>query len=79
MHLKVARWITANDLLHEAVKHALASGDIDESARLIEGAAGQAFHVVVDQDHRVSHSVNPGNHDGQIAKGLGQPDRWRLE
>ncbi len=39
LHLKAARWLAAHDLLPEAVKHALASGDMNEAARVIALAA----------------------------------------
>ncbi|NIO67489.1 MAG: helix-turn-helix transcriptional regulator, partial [Anaerolineae bacterium] len=39
LHLKAARWLAAHDLLPEAVKHALASGDMNEAARVITLAA----------------------------------------
>jgi len=46
LHLKAARWFETNELLPEAVKHALASGDMEESARLIAKAAEQTFHDI---------------------------------
>jgi len=46
LHLKAAHWFAANQLLPEAIKHALASGDMDFSAQLIAAAAQQAFHDV---------------------------------
>ena len=46
LHLKAARWFETNQLLPEAVEHALASGDMEESARLIAEAAEQAFHDI---------------------------------
>jgi LuxR family maltose regulon positive regulatory protein len=44
LHLKASRWFAAHDLWPEAVKHALAGGDMEEAARVITLAAGQAFH-----------------------------------
>ncbi len=43
LHLKAARWFAAHDLLPAAVEHALASGDMDEAARLIAQSAEGAF------------------------------------
>ena len=39
LHLMAARWFAAHDLLPEAVKHALASGNMNEAARVIALAA----------------------------------------
>lgn len=46
LHLKAARWFESNDLLPESVKHALDSGDMEESARLIAKAAEQTFYDI---------------------------------
>jgi LuxR family maltose regulon positive regulatory protein len=43
LHLKAADWFAAHDLLPEAVNHALASGDMNEAARVIVLAAEGAF------------------------------------
>ncbi len=43
LHSKASRWLVAQGLLPEAVKHALASGDVNEAARVIAVAAGEAF------------------------------------
>jgi LuxR family maltose regulon positive regulatory protein len=45
LHLKAARWFAAQGLLPEAVGHALASGDMDEAARVIALAAEEAFRT----------------------------------
>jgi LuxR family maltose regulon positive regulatory protein len=45
LHLKAARWFAANDLLPEAVKHGLSSGDMNEAAQLIALAAEGAFRT----------------------------------
>jgi LuxR family maltose regulon positive regulatory protein len=39
LHLKAARWLADHGLLSEAVKHTLASGNMDEAARVIALAA----------------------------------------
>ena len=46
LHFSAARWFETNELLPEAIKHALATGDMEESARLIAMAAEQTFHDV---------------------------------
>jgi LuxR family maltose regulon positive regulatory protein len=43
LHLRATRWLAAHDLFPEAVKHALASGDIAEAAQVIARAADEAF------------------------------------
>jgi LuxR family maltose regulon positive regulatory protein len=43
LHSKASRWLVAHGLLPEAVKHALASGDLDEAAGVIAQASGEAF------------------------------------
>lgn len=43
LHHRATRWLVAHDLLPEAVEHALASGDMDEAARVIALAAAEAF------------------------------------
>jgi LuxR family maltose regulon positive regulatory protein len=43
LHLRAARWLAGHDLLPEAVKHALASGDMDEAAHTIALAAEGAL------------------------------------
>ena len=45
LHLKAAHWFAAQDLLPEAVKHALASGDVDYAAEVIALAAEEAFRT----------------------------------
>jgi LuxR family maltose regulon positive regulatory protein len=45
LHLKAARWLAAHDLLPEAVKHALACGDMNEAAQMIALAAEGAFRT----------------------------------
>jgi LuxR family maltose regulon positive regulatory protein len=45
LHLKAARWLAAHDLLPEAVKHALASEDMNEAARVIALAAEGVFRT----------------------------------
>jgi LuxR family maltose regulon positive regulatory protein len=42
LHLKAARWFAGQDLWEEAVGHALASGEMDEAARMVALAAGDA-------------------------------------
>jgi LuxR family maltose regulon positive regulatory protein len=46
LHLKAAYWFETNQLLPEAVKHALESGNMEESARLVAMAADQTFKDV---------------------------------
>ncbi len=41
LHQRAARWFVANDLLPEAVDHALASGDMDLATQVIASAAEQ--------------------------------------
>jgi LuxR family maltose regulon positive regulatory protein len=43
LHSRASRWLVAHGLLPEAVKHGLASGDVDEAARVIALASGEAF------------------------------------
>ncbi len=43
LHLKAAHWYEANDLLPQAVGHALASGDVDQAARLVAQAGNWAL------------------------------------
>lgn len=43
LHQKATRWFEAHGFLAEAVKHALAAGDLDEAERIIGPAAGQAL------------------------------------
>jgi LuxR family maltose regulon positive regulatory protein len=45
LHLKTAHWFAAQDLLPEAVRHALASGDMDYAAHAIALAADEAFRT----------------------------------
>ena len=46
LHLKAARWFESNQLLPEAVEHALVSGDMEAAGHLIAKVADQAFHDV---------------------------------
>jgi LuxR family maltose regulon positive regulatory protein len=43
LHLKAAHWFAAQDLLPEAVAHALDSGDMNKAAQVIALAAEEAF------------------------------------
>ncbi|HSR29046.1 MAG TPA: LuxR C-terminal-related transcriptional regulator, partial [Anaerolineae bacterium] len=43
LHAKASRWLVAHDLLPEAVRHALASGDVDRAAQVITLASAEAF------------------------------------
>jgi LuxR family maltose regulon positive regulatory protein len=43
LHLKAMHWLEAHHLRPEAVKHALASGDMVQAAQMIARAAGDAF------------------------------------
>jgi LuxR family maltose regulon positive regulatory protein len=43
LHLKAMHWLEAHRLRPEAVKHALASGDMDQAARMVAKVAGDAF------------------------------------
>jgi LuxR family maltose regulon positive regulatory protein len=45
LHLKAAHWLAAHELLPEAVKHALASGDMNEAAPVIALAAEGALRT----------------------------------
>ncbi len=45
LHARASRWFAAHDLFPEAVDHALASGDMNEAARVIALAAGGTFRV----------------------------------
>jgi LuxR family maltose regulon positive regulatory protein len=45
LHLKAAHWFATQDLLPEGVEHALASGDLNEAARLIALAAEGAVRT----------------------------------
>jgi len=45
LHLKAARWLAAHDLLPEAVRHALDSGDMNQAAPIIALAADEAFRT----------------------------------
>jgi LuxR family maltose regulon positive regulatory protein len=45
LHQRAAAWFAAQNLLPEAVKHALASEDIDLSTRLIALASAEAFRL----------------------------------
>ncbi len=43
LHSRASRWFVAHNLLPEAVKHSLASGDMAEAARVITLASTEAF------------------------------------
>jgi LuxR family maltose regulon positive regulatory protein len=43
LHSRASRWLVAHDLLPEAVKHALASGDLDQAAGVVALASAEAF------------------------------------
>jgi len=43
LHARAARWLVAHGLLPEAVKHALASGDLDQAAQVVTLASAEAF------------------------------------
>ncbi len=43
LHSRAARWLVGHGLLSEAVKHALASGDLDRAAGVIALASEEAF------------------------------------
>ncbi len=45
LHLKAARWFERQELWSESVKHALASGEVEEAARTIELAADSALQI----------------------------------
>lgn len=45
LHLRAARWFAGEDLLPEAVEHALASGDVQEAAHMIARAAEEALRT----------------------------------
>jgi LuxR family maltose regulon positive regulatory protein len=45
LHRKASHWLAAHDLLPEAVEHAVASGDSDESARVVALASAEAFRA----------------------------------
>jgi LuxR family maltose regulon positive regulatory protein len=45
LHLKAARWFAAQDLLPEAVRHALDSGDMAQAAQMVALAAEDAFRT----------------------------------
>ncbi len=45
LHRRASRWLVAHDLLPEAVEQALASGDWDESARVVALASAEAFRA----------------------------------
>jgi LuxR family maltose regulon positive regulatory protein len=41
LHRRAAEWCEQNGLVDEAIKHALAAGDAERAARLVEGAASE--------------------------------------
>jgi LuxR family maltose regulon positive regulatory protein len=43
LHSRASRWLEAHGLLPEAVKHAVASGDLDQAAGVIALASAEAF------------------------------------
>jgi LuxR family maltose regulon positive regulatory protein len=43
LHSRASRWLVAHDLLPEAVKHTLASGDLDQAAGVVALASAEAF------------------------------------
>jgi LuxR family maltose regulon positive regulatory protein len=43
LHSRASRWLVAHGLLPEAVKHALASGDLDQAADVVALASAEAF------------------------------------
>jgi LuxR family maltose regulon positive regulatory protein len=43
LHGRAARWLVAHELLPEAVKHALASGDLDQATEVVALASAEAF------------------------------------
>lgn len=45
LHLKAAAWFEANDFLRDAVRHALASNNLNEAGRLIKLAADGLLHT----------------------------------
>jgi LuxR family maltose regulon positive regulatory protein len=45
LHARASRWLVAHNLLPEAVKHALASGDLDQAADVITLASAEAFRT----------------------------------
>jgi LuxR family maltose regulon positive regulatory protein len=45
LHRRASRWLVGHDLLPEAVEQALASGDWDESARVVALASAEAFRA----------------------------------
>jgi len=45
LHLSAARWLGRHELWSESVKHALASGDMEEAAHMIELAADSALQI----------------------------------